>query len=143
MKIGILLQNLFQPILGRVLSVARKILERPFLQLQSHFCHWSQHQKRRRNLHISCSLPCIHDFFFFWEWTCCSLKIFRLALVRQKCMTLQIWKESEIFEIIEKIPILKIRSFKIKRKPRYIYKLQLLWFEWKSLAWQFEPSNIT
>ena len=31
---------------------------------------------------------------FFWEWTCCSLKIFRLALFRQNCMTLQIWKES-------------------------------------------------
>ena len=95
MKIGIHLQKLFQPILGRVLSVARKILERPFLQLQNHFCHWSQHQKRRRNLHISCSLPYIHEFF--WEWTCCSLKIFRLALVRQKCMTLQIWKETRNF----------------------------------------------
>ena len=79
---------------------------------------------------------------FFLRMKCCSLKIFRLELVRQKCMTLQIWKERKIFEIIEKMPILKIRSFKIKRKPRYIYKLQFLWFEWKSLAWQFEPSNI-
>ena len=37
-------------------------------------------QKRRRNLHISCSSPYIHEFF--WECTCCSLKIFRLALVK-------------------------------------------------------------
>ena len=63
MKIGILLQKIFQPILGSKRWCA-KFWNAHFYNYRAIFAIVNLNtQKRRCNLHISCSLLYIHDFF--------------------------------------------------------------------------------